>query len=85
MGLQRERDQEAAHGLHGPSSPMPPTQPELSVEPSGHRRRSTLEDEVRYHPTLMLRVAVVVPLVSHPSVPTVQGWQETLREEFSVS
>ena len=52
-------------------------QPELSVEPSGQRRKLTLDAELRYHPRLMLRVAVVVLLVGHPSVPAVQGLQDT--------
>jgi len=54
------------------------------LELSGHRRKSVLELEVRYHPTLMSRVAVVDPRVVHVD-PAVQGWQETLPEAISLS
>ena len=62
----------AAYGLHGPSSPMPPVQPDVFLELSGQRRRSVLDEEVRYQPTLMFRVAVVVPINGHEE-PAVQS------------
>ena len=75
---------QAAYGLHGPSSPMPPVQPDPFLELSGQRRRSVLNEEVRYQPTLMLRVAVVVPMVGHVD-PAVQILQETLLLAGSLS
>ena len=77
-------NQEAAHGLHGPSSPMPPMQPELSLEPSGQRRRSTLDAELRYQPRLMLSVAMVVPTIGHEE-PVVQGSHDTTSSSGSLS
>ena len=50
-------------------------QPEFMLELSGQRRKSVLVLEVRYHPMLMFRVAVVDPRVVHVD-PAVQGWQE---------
>ena len=64
------------HSLQGPSSPIPPTQPEFSRAPSGHGSTSTLDEEVRYQPTEILSVAVVVPSVGH-EVPVWQIAQET--------
>ena len=69
-------NQEAAHGLQGPSSPMPPMQPDSSLEASGQRRRSALYEAVRYHPAVMLRVAVVVPTVGQVD-PIVQASHAT--------
>ena len=73
-----------AHALQGPSLPMPPTQPELLFAASGQRRRSSLELLVRYQPTLMLRVAVVVPVVWHDA-PKGHGLQDTFSAEVSLS
>ena len=75
---------EPAYGLHGPSSPTPPMQPDPFLELSGQRRRSVLDEEVRYQPTLMLRVAVVVPMVGHED-PAVQILQDTLLAAGSLS
>ena len=75
---------QAAHGLHGPSSPMPPMQPDSFVELSGQRRRSVLDADVRYQPTLMLSVAVVVPMVGQEE-PAVQISQDTLSRAGSLS
>ena len=62
---------------------MPPMQPEFSLEPSGQRRRSTLAAVLRYHPTLMLSVAVVVPGMHED--PAVQGLQDTRSSSGSLS
>ena len=81
---QANRGKGVAHGLHGPLSPRPPMQPVPSLEPSGQRRRSTLEALLRYQPTLMMSVLVVVPAKGHED-PAVQGLQETMSSSGSLS
>ena len=86
MGIEAQGTVEAgaAYGLHGPSSPMPPVQPDVFLELSGQRRRSVLDEEVRYQPTLMFRVAVVVPMVRHED-PAVHKLQDTMPAAGSLS
>ena len=59
-------------------------QPVPSLEPSGQRRRSTLEALLRYQPTLMMSVLVVVPANGHED-PAVQGLQDTMSLSGSLS
>ena len=63
---------------------MPPTQPESFSELSGQRRKSALNEEIRYQPIVMLRVVVVVPIVGQED-PAVQTVHEISSEEGLLS